>query len=139
MTNEATWWEDFTHVWLGRCYTLQLDRKLGPDFRTDELFLHLNPALNYYIFVHDPDYFIINSNPVSLPLNKKKVFPNTSSPHYHHLALTQHHQLNVARDPCEEDPDYSFLDCIKASLSLQVGHRDTGTLLGHCTMFLDQL
>ena len=127
VATSGLWLEDFSHAWLGRCYTMRLNRKLGPDYRTDELFLHLNPALNYYTFVHDPDYFIINSNPVALPVNRKIVSPNTSSSHYYHLSLTQQHQLSVARDPCEPAEDYSFLACVRRNISRQVRRRHLAT------------
>ena len=120
VTSPDLWLEDFSHVWLGRCFTMRLDRRLGPDYRTDELFLHLNPALEYYTYVHDPDYFIINSNPVALPVIRKIVSPNTSSSHYYHLSLTQQHQLSVSSDPCEPAEEYSFLACVRANVSFQV-------------------
>ena len=45
------------------------------------------------------------------------------------LVETEHKELNVPDDPCEEDTEYNFSACVKRSMSSQIGCRtmwDTG-------------
>ena len=45
------------------------------------------------------------------------------------LVETEHVELNVPDDPCEEDTEYNFSACVKRSMSSQIGCRtmwDTG-------------
>jgi hypothetical protein len=64
------WIEDFTHPWYGRSYTLKSQEPRGNDWRIDNIMLQVNTSdgLDRKIFFHDPDYFIINLNPLALPI-----------------------------------------------------------------------
>ena len=117
------WSEDFTYSRGGRYYTLNMSRRLGPNDETDQLFLCLNPGLDFRIFVHDPNYFIFNDNPVGLQKEMMKIYPKTSTSHFYRLAMTEVEELDVPDDPCNSDPDYNFQACVKESLSSQVGCR----------------
>ena len=48
--------EDFTSVFPGIYFTLDLPIKIGPNDYNDQLFLGLNTNLTYVVFVHDPEY-----------------------------------------------------------------------------------
>lgn len=65
------WREDFTASWYGRSYTLIYPEPIGTDGLVDSFFLHVNTSdgLSRRIFIHDPDYFILSVNPLSLPVN----------------------------------------------------------------------
>ena len=61
--------EDFTSVWAGRQYTLNLPFKIGPDYLEDQLFLLLAPSI-VRIYLHDPTFFIFNQNPAGPPAKR---------------------------------------------------------------------
>jgi hypothetical protein len=48
-------------------------------------------------------------NPLPLPSATINLVTNTSVDHYYRLTCTDRTELNVPQDPCEEDPDYSFM------------------------------
>ena len=79
--------EDFTTTWTGRYYTVNMSKKLGPDYELDFLIVSLFYT-NYIIWIHDPNFFIINLNPTSLPSLMKIVEPNNTSSHYYCLTTT---------------------------------------------------
>ena len=54
------------------CHTFLLDHKIGPN---DEIFFHLNRSMLYAFYIHGPDYFIQNYNPLAMPNNYGKLFP----------------------------------------------------------------
>ena len=59
--------EDFTQIWAGRYFTLKLPIQIGPDDDEDQLYIMLYQQFVYQIFVHDPEFFIFNENPTSIP------------------------------------------------------------------------
>ena len=115
--------EDFTTSWYGRTYTLDIHRKIGPDDKLDQFFLVLGRNLDYRIFVHDPTYFVINTNPIGLPSLVFKIKTNESRSHYYQITLTEMEEVDHPEDPCETDSNYNFQTCVKESLSKQVGCR----------------
>ena len=123
INQENLWTVDFTETWNGRAYTFNFHGRIGPEFTMLQLFVMLNYQLHYRIFIHDPKYFAINLNPVSLPHMMVIVNPNSTPSHYYRLALTEVEELNLPEDPCNTDPGYNFQTCVKESLSSQVGCR----------------
>jgi hypothetical protein len=121
LTDCASWTEDFTTSWGGRSFSVTVPRAIGTDFLTDELFLQFDRSLLYDVFVHDKEYFILNQNEFGLPTTHKTLAAASLPDHYYELVLVEHEELNVATDPCTEDPAYSFRTCIKESLSSKVG------------------
>ena len=111
------WTEDFEVAWSGRTHTLQMDRRIGPDDGRDQLFLLLSYGFTYEVYIHDPDYFVTNTNPVGIPTLRLKIFPNQTFSHYYRLALTEVQELDLPEDPCNPDLGYNFHGCIKESIS----------------------
>ena len=37
------------------------------DLRQESLIFDLNPDLSYFIFLHQPDFFLVTYNPVTMP------------------------------------------------------------------------
>ena len=72
------------------------------------MFISLPRLTNFFIFIHDKDYFIINTNPFGLTTLVRKLYPNVTANHFYRLAMAEKQELNVADDPCNEDPGYSF-------------------------------
>ena len=71
--------EDFTSVWAGRYFTLNLPLKIGPNYSKDQLFFSLHSNLTFTVFVHDPDYFLFNLNPIALPTTMRKFTTNIAT------------------------------------------------------------
>ena len=120
--------EDFTNVRYGRTYTLNQDRRIGPDYEKDELIFLLEPQLLYSLTVHDKRFFLANENPHGIPGIYRKIDPGgwgrsrTHGPVYI-IDVTRHKNLNLHDSPCEENPEYDFTACVKQSLSKKIGCR----------------
>ena len=59
---------------------------------------------NFAVFVHDPNYFVFNINPLGIPNLAKINF----APAVFALQMTKHHKINLPSQPCEEDTGYNF-------------------------------
>ena len=59
--------EDFTNVRYGRTYTLNQDRRVGPDYEKDEMIFLLEPQLLYSLTVHDKRFFLGKRKPPRNP------------------------------------------------------------------------
>ena len=123
LDQEGLWREDFTTSWYGRTYSLDIHRMIGPDDKRDQFFIVLGWNLDYRIFVHDPAYFVLNTNPNGLPSLVFKISPNESKSHYYPITLTEMEEVDHPEDPCEIDPNYNFQACVKETFSKQVGCR----------------
>ena len=42
-------------------------KPIGIDLREESLMFNLNKNLSYFIFLHEPDFFLLTYNPVTLP------------------------------------------------------------------------
>ena len=88
---------------------------------------YLSPGLKYKILIHDPKFYF--------PVVKSGIFPRIFvhyksekdiEPGYyenHEISVTEHHLLNRPEQPCEEEEDYDFLECVKTSQARMVGCR----------------
>ena len=96
--------------------------KIGPNDHNDQLFLGLNTNLAYVVFVHDPEYFMFNVNPVSIPAATKKFTTHKKEPNrfYYRMDLVEVNNLNRQHKPCKDNPDYSFLACLRKSIACTV-------------------
>ena len=123
LTKENLFTEDFTTAWDGIFYAINVQKRIGPDDTTDQIYILLDKSHTYKIFTHDPNYFIVNENPAGLPSIMLKLNPYTSVNYYYRISLTEVEELDLPKDPCNKDPDYNFQACVKRSLSSQVGCR----------------
>ena len=114
---------DFTNVRYGRTYTLNLDRRMGPDYNKDEIILLLDPKLIYSVILHDKRFFVMSENPYGIPSIYIKIDPNSTAGPLYTIDVTHHKNLNVPDSPCEEDTEYDFSLCVKRSLSKKMGCR----------------
>ena len=114
--------EDFTSNFAGRYYTLDLPMRIGPDYHEDELFLELNTNQTYTVFIHDPQYFLYNMNPIALPTTMKRFTAKAIMPNswYYKLELAEVKRLNLPSSPCIEDPSYNFQACLRRSIAEKV-------------------
>ena len=83
--------------------------------------MFLNKSINYEIFLHDKDFFLYSTKEKAIPrflldLTSEKisfVIPN--------IEVIQHHNLPLIQKPCNNNPSYSFKDCIKRSAENTMG------------------
>ena len=85
----------------------------------------LDPNLNYRIFIHDPKYYhlLIQNLFPRILLQYKAGNMEAGTFDFYEIALTEHHLLNRPEQPCEEEEDYDFLNCVKTSQARMVGCR----------------
>ena len=65
----------------------------------------------------------MNINLIGLPSIYKRLNPNLTSSHYYQFSLTEHEELNLPTDPCNEDRSYIYQACIKQYLTKTIGCR----------------
>ena len=118
---ESLWSVEYGFSYFGRCYTFTYPQTINTEDRTDQLLFFLDRNVNFRIFIHEQNYFEMVFNPLSLPSIELELVTNSSVGHFYRLQLTNHRELNVPQDPCEEREDYKFQACVKESLSSQVG------------------
>ena len=123
LTTENSLLVDFTNVRYGRTYTLNPDRRMGPDYNKDEIILLLDPKLIYSVILHDKRFFVMSENPYGIPSIYIKIDPNSTAGPLYTIDVTHHKNLNVPDSPCEEDTEYDFSLCVKRSLSKKTGCR----------------
>ena len=103
--------EDFLTAWDGILFGVNLNKKIGPNDSLDQLYVFLATSLMYQVFIHDPNYFIVNENPAGLPSIMLELNPNISSNYYYRISLTEMEELDLPEDPCNFDPTYNFQAC----------------------------
>ena len=103
--------EDFLTAWDGILFGVNLNKKIGPNDSLDQLYVFLATSLMYQVFIHDPNYFIVNENPAGLPSIMLELNPNISSNYYYRISLTEVEEVDLPEDPCNSDPTYNFQAC----------------------------
>ena len=83
----------------------------------------LKPNLLYDLYVHDPKFFYISRNADPGHSGVHKQVDPKELPYYYPFAITEVEELNVPNDPCNEDPDFNYRECIKQSIIRKVGCR----------------
>ena len=101
LMNSSLWVEDVTHPFFGRYFTLNLRKRITPNYEDDQIFLHLRQRTNFTIFIYHSNFFLLNSNILSFPTIIKDVSSSMGS-HYWNLAMTERFELNHPNDPCYE-------------------------------------
>ena len=121
-SSSSFWKEDMSLSGFGRYFTLKSLTNVTQN-EEDCLAFILSRDFSYFVFVHDEDFFLYSVNPLGPP-SKSWQIQGDSAPHvqnhYQEVTLTKHKKLNLDRQPCEEDSDYSFNYCVRESLSKKV-------------------
>ena len=113
--------EEFPVSWAGSIFTLNIPLQIGPIYDEDQLFLLLHQKF-IQIMLHDPSYFIFNTNPFGIPTMSTKFDVKTTFSHFEHLALTEVQELDMPSDPCNNDQAYNFNLCVRTSIARKVVH-----------------
>ena len=109
LVKEGAVTRDFTYVRFGTTYTINPNISIGPVDDDDQIIILLDKNFIYDIFIHDPDFFILNDNRCGLPAIYYKVIAATKMNTYYKMFMIEHHELNVPDDPCQDDEDYRSL------------------------------
>ena len=96
---------------------------IGSEFGS--VMLPLKRKHSYQIFVHDPDFFFLTSNPKSFPgfyIFLSNEDPNSKDYIYlQNVEIVLHKTLNLGKQPCQENPFYSLSSCLRKSVNTQIG------------------
>ena len=74
--------------------------------------------MHQIIYIHDPNFFVVNANPMALSKTRIKVMANSFR--YQRIALVEHSLINHAKIPCEPRRDYSFRGCVRNLFTAKV-------------------
>ena len=92
------WIKEFTWTRDGFCYTLNSSTRVGTEYEKGAIvFFSNNTDMHQIIYIHDPDFFVINDNPMALPKTRIKVLTNSFQ--YQRIALVQHSLVNHPKAP----------------------------------------
>ena len=132
LSDPQLWTSDMTMAMVGRCYTLHYDQLLKVDQETEAIIIDLVPA-NYYVFLHDPDFFLFTINPLTMPTTTVNLNVQEMKKSYLGISLELVRREKLTQ--CNPSPDYKFTNCVKQSLakivncSLPWNDRIAGALL----------
>ena len=119
------WTSDVSLSMVGRCYTLDLDIKLGVNALTGSISLNLNPNFTYGIFFHPTDIYYPVFNAVAMAAAGVRRILSVQAIGHQYLSFTlelvRRERLNRAENPCNPDIGYKFSQCIKQSVSDTIG------------------
>ena len=91
------------------------------------LLFRMNKSLIYQIHIHDPNFFFLTTNPITIP--KIKIFRSIRSVggrefyHMTYIRAIKHIKMNREKEPCGSGPGYNFVRCLKNSIARTVGCR----------------
>ena len=118
LPDSSLWQTEFSHGIYGFCSTIQIPFPLGVDLAKEAIWVGLNNSYAFVVFIHDPNFFLINNNP-SVPMN---VFLQDTGMIIYKMYVVHRHNINVpGKKECNSDPTYNFRACIKEAFSQKVG------------------
>ena len=109
----SSWTEEITTFYMGKYFTLS-----KYEFH-ENLAVDLNPSLNYSIFVHDPNFFVANFVPETIPY-LLFTFDDTQSQAVW-IKATYQNFMDKEDKHCIASISYSFSECSRSSVSVKVG------------------
>ena len=103
VSDPQLWTSDMTMAMVGRCYTLNYEQLLKVDEETESIVINLVPA-NYYVYLHNPDFFLFTINPLTMPTTAVNLEAKNGSYLAITLELVQIEKLEGQK--CNSSPDY---------------------------------
>lgn len=110
---EEHWKAEFTNG-KSLCLIHRSPHHFGSHDSAHAIVVGLNPDLEYYVFIHDPNFFVLSHNP-GLGLNT--LYLNMKQSIFAKMTVVEHRNLDVPNKRCNPDTGYSFTGSIK-SISL---------------------
>ena len=89
----------------GLCFIYRSRGHFGNDDWAHAIVVGLDPDLEYHVFVHDPNFFVLSHNP---GLGLSKLFLKQKRSTFVKLTLVEHHNLDVPNKRCNSKAEYSF-------------------------------
>ena len=114
-------WEDYySFLFFGKCFVLSPAVYTIGFSQLDALSIALNKSLEYMILLHDPDFMMITGNPTVVPRLIFSIDANFGEKTVY-IEATKHIKMNRKSSPCTEEAAYSFHDCVRKSIAVNVG------------------
>ena len=89
----------------GLCFVYLSPRHFGNNDMLEAITLHLKPYLEYRMFIHDPNFFVMSKNP---GLNMNMLIVGQNMTKMVRLTVIEHHNLDVPSKRCNRDLGYNF-------------------------------
>ena len=107
----------------GQCYTLEKNATILTFGKLEfgPLTFALNKSLNFDIFFHDKRFFYISMNPGMTPGFRLSFRQKDNLTRIVSLKAIKQVKRNTFSNPCHEDTEYSFTDCIREKIEDEVG------------------
>ena len=125
LTGQQFWVSEVTAGKQGRCHTLNYTRKIQSlDLQKESILIILNTDLQYWISLHQLSFFLLNFNPMTLPLYDSSLqFDEDASPYLQFLIIeaVRHEKISREGAGCNPALDYHFSSCVKQSISEEIG------------------
>ena len=120
LKNTYLWVELLDFFPLGRCHSIKPPSGTIGFSQMNPLKMSFNSSLEYRVTIHDPDFYVMTSNPQTFPRIMFKMDQNFGQK-WMYLEVTKHIKLNTKNQPCKENKGYSFKKCIKIFVATKIG------------------
>ena len=131
--NSTSWSWDVSYTNDGRCHTFKATLFLEANMDKGALIFGLNQSLGYTIYIHDPHFFLLSSNPITIPEFKVQRNPDQYGGRkfysMNYIRVTKYIKMNRKDAPCMPGSEYNFMKCLKTSVSNKVGCRQEWDVL----------
>ena len=116
--NSSLWISDVSFTEFGKCHTLNDSVSLS----SSNWKIILDGSLSYFAYFHDPNFFILTTNPAIIPGVFLDINPSQGYM-LKYIEVIEHINMDRSQQPCEDREDYSFTTCVKNSVSRKIGCR----------------
>ena len=124
--NSSLWRSQMASVHFGLCHTFIYPTS-SLEAGQAKFGFYLEPGLSLKVLLHDPQFYHVLTNSLSVPRLWLQYRSGHNMPAGHfewrNILVTQHLLLNRPEQPCQEEEDYDFLQCVKTSQARRVGCR----------------
>jgi hypothetical protein len=117
ITDAAYWTEDIGFFQAGKTFTLNNSYTVGADGPYMEILLKEN--YTYFILIHDPNFFVPTTNPITVPHVLLEDTDSKSLTVY--IKAIYQSMMDKPNQRCEASETYSFTACVKNSISRRIG------------------
>ena len=112
-SHEGSWRTELTDPHTGIYYSRN-DLFNMSTSRKESYKIYINESIcTCKIVLHDPDFFVINSNPATIPKIIRQGEKGEDWFFQLYLELTEVSKMNLPDNPCEASPSHSLTKCIK--------------------------
>ena len=80
-----------------------------------------------FLEIHDPKFFLMSDKDLTIPKIRRKLYVAAGHEYWFNVAAEYLHLLDRPAQRCEDNPDYSFTQCLEVRLCLSQGFRCIST------------